>query len=112
MNSGPNGEWLATTPEYWARCELPVIGWQLWYASKLWYEGNWCVTSADCEWHDAPSNGVQVMMVYHPGGRRTIVTGKDEYTHPTEAGSKLGVMIAVDRFNAIRERAMADEWRP
>lgn len=104
--SGPNGAWFATDAAFWARVRAPIIGFKLWYADGL----TWC--SADCPWVDAPREGVEVLMVYHPNGRRTIVKGRDEYTLPGESTSKLGLMIDRERFERMQWGALIDEWRP
>jgi hypothetical protein len=104
--SGPNGTWFATTPEFWGRIEMPIIGWQLWYADGSWF------CSGSTRWMDAPEHGVQVLMVHHPNGYRTIVVGRDEYTLPGEFWSKFGLMIDEYEFNEIVALAMADRWRP
>lgn len=106
MNSGPDGTWFATTPTWWARLPMPVIGWKLWYA-----DGS-TVDSTQQTWAAAPAEGVQVLMVYHPRGYRTVVRGRDEYTHPMgHGGSKFGLEIGADAYHAILARAMADPWR-
>jgi hypothetical protein len=105
VNSGPHGAWFATTPDFWAQVRLPIVGWKLWYADGL------TVTSQDVPWADAPRQGVEVLMVYHPNGYRTIVKGRDEYTFPGEAESKLGLEIDRGVFEAMQRAAMADSWR-
>lgn len=104
MNSGPGGEWFATTPTFWARLP-PVVAWTLWYADGR------SVSSAVTAWPAAPAEGVQVLMVHHPDGQRTIVTGRDAYTLPNAPHPKYGQLIDLDRFHAIQARAMADPWR-
>jgi hypothetical protein len=108
-NSGINGEWFATTPEYWARviaASGPIIGWQLWYE-----DGLWCASDLT-PWHGAPRRGVQVLVTHHPGGLRNLTTGRDEYTLPGESKSKLGLEIYELSFNEIVADALRDTWRP
>jgi hypothetical protein len=106
MNSGPNGEWFVTSPEFWSRITEPIIAWKLWYA-----DGS-TINSMQSTWDDAPSEGVQVLMVYHPSGHRNIIKGRDEYCLPSSAIGKLGLAIDLEEFHAIMALAMADEWRP
>lgn len=103
-NSGKHGEWFATTPEFWAQIPLPIIGWKVWYADHV-------VACTEQSWSDAPRAGVQVLMIYHPEGRRTVVCGRDEYTLPGETVSKLGLEIEIETYHAILKSAMADVWR-
>jgi hypothetical protein len=105
--SGQHGEWIATTPEWWARVRYPIVAFRLWYADGSTFGG-----SPD-DWRMAPVEGVQVLIVYHPHGsstRRVIVDGKDEYTLPGQQGSKLGAWC--DRFYTIQASAIADPWEP
>ena len=104
--SGPDGSWFATDAGFWSRVRAPIIGWKLWYADGF----AWC--SAECSWEEAPRTGVQVLMIFHPGGLRTIVNGRDEYTLPGETASKLGLLIERERFERMQAEAMVDEWRP
>jgi hypothetical protein len=111
--SGPNGEWLATDAAFWARVTQPIVGWKLWFAG-----GSTAHAAHRQPWQWAPlwertsRDGVQVLMVYHPGGYRTIVKGRDEYTLPGVSTSKLGLMLDFDRYDEIRRAAVADTWRP
>lgn len=108
MNSGFGGAWFATTPEWWASLQAasgPIRGWKIWYA-----DGS-TADSSTFAWADAPATGVEVVMVYHDGGYRNIVRGRDEYTLPGESATKLGLEIPVERYREILDIAMADEWR-
>lgn len=109
VNSGPNGEWFQTTPEFWERIKLPIIAWKIWIS-----DGEFILSydSSTCNWDDAPVYNLQVLMVYHPQGRRTIIKGRDEYRLPGEKKSKFGLMIDLDFFHKIQERAILDSWRP
>ena len=104
--SGPNGAWFATDDAFWARVTQPIVAWKIWYAHGSQRD------STTCTWANAPKVGVQVLMVYHPGGRRTIVKGRDEYTLPGESESKLGLMIDREEFEQMQLDAIADSWRP
>lgn len=108
-NSGPNGEWMVTSPEWWARIRYPIIAFKIWYADGSTFGGT------PDDWYLAPSDGVEVLVVYHPPGsptERVIVVAKDEYTLPGQPGSKLGLMINEVDFDRIRDAAIADTWRP
>lgn len=106
-NSGPNGEWLATTPEFWAGIERPVIAFQIWYA-----DGSFVIGYSPFDWDCFACTDVQVVMLHHPEGARHIIAGKDEYTFPGAATSKLGLEIELAVFNTIQANAVSDEWRP
>jgi hypothetical protein len=111
-NSGPNGEWLATTPEYWAQFIEPIIAFQLWYADGSCVRGGPDRDDLARAWANAPSEGVQVLMVHHDAlDRRSIVVAKDEYTYPGLEGSKLGLEIDLTIYRQIKNLAMEDEWR-
>lgn len=103
--SGRDGTWFATTPAFWSLIP-PIIAWQLWYTDSS------VVSSDDCAWDRAPREGVQVLMVHHRGGQRTIINGRDEYSLPGEAAVKYGLMLDRATFEAIQTRAMRDSWRP
>lgn len=108
-NSGHNGEWLATTPEFWARVRQPIVAFQIWYADGSRFVG------LPRDWSMAPDSGVQVLVVYHPIGsptERVIVVAKDAYTLPGQPGEKLGLMIDHDIYERIRLASYADPWRP
>lgn len=108
-NSGPNGEWWSTTPEFWARVAHPIVAFQIWYAGG----SRFCGLPGD--WSRAPRDGVEVLVVYHPEDapmERVIVAGRDEYTLPGQPGSKLGLLIADEAFYSLYASALADEWRP
>lgn len=105
-NSGHGGTWFETTPDFWRQIPLPVIAWKVFYADGL------TVDSTCSSWEEAPSEGVQVVMVYHPNGFRTVVRGRDAYTLPSASARKFGLEIPLDDYRAILARAMADPWRP
>ena len=113
--SGPGGAWMNTEddwPYLLAQCG-PVIGW------KVWYEDESTADSGGVKgWAQTPKTGVQVLVTYHkPWGvdgkiGRNSHTGKDEYTLPGEATTKLGLLISDALFATINADSKADAWRP
>ena len=87
----------------------PVVGWKLWYCLG---SGAPCtsIDSSQISWDRAGSDGVQVLITCHPGGRRMIWTGRDSYLIPG-GESKAGLEIDRDVFEAINLIARDDGWR-
>lgn len=98
--SGPGGTWKTSRDEWGP---LPVIAWQ------VWYDDGECVKAVDP--NDLPKHGVQVVVAHQPGGNRTIQTSCDEYV---VGGVHLIAteMPTLAEYQAIRDRAHADSWRP
>lgn len=82
---------------------MKVTGWKLWYADG---------STATKSWRKAAQHGVQVMMVYHPGGYRTSYSGQDTYRLHWWLPVKYGSTIDEARYEAILAEAMEDSWRP
>lgn len=105
-NSGPDGEWFAITPEWWAQVQHPIVSFALWYS-----DGS-CVRGLCSAWSDAPATGIQMLIVYHPPeclpARGLRISGRDEYTLLGQPGSKLGEMIDDTEFRRITDLAVAE----
>jgi hypothetical protein len=52
---------------------VKVIGW------RAWYPGGQVFSSIDTRFEDLPSDGVQVIMLYHADGTRRVMQGNDYY---------------------------------
>ena len=50
-----------------------MIGW------KMYYDIGSVISSSDCEWRDAPSDGVQVLVEFYDDGSRKIHIERDYY---------------------------------
>ncbi len=87
---------------------MKVKGWAIHYADGSVY------TDADGSWSQAPSEGVQVLVLRHgedEHGRKikTVVTGVDEYRLPGRKTVKRGSFMRPESlYDEIRERAVRD----
>lgn len=99
--SGMDGLWLSNERSVYTE---PTDGW------GLWYKDGSRITSWDSDWASAPGDGIQVLVVVHPNGRKTITHGNDEYFLPGGDIGKLGAWTD----NATYQRCVAEarQWRP
>jgi hypothetical protein len=106
-NSGPNGEWRVTTPEYWAQLTRPILAVKVWYA-----EGPSLIVRTPSDWDRLPSEGVQCVILFHANDEKHIIQNFDEYAYPGASTTKLGLEIERAQFRAVLRAAVSDEWRP
>lgn len=112
MNSGADGAWRSMTPDDWSKTTQPCVAFQIWYSDGSCVTGGPDPTHLQKTWLNSRHTGVQVLMVHHLDGYRTIFVARDEYTWPGLVPSKLGEAIDLQEYRRIRALAMSDEWRP
>ena len=83
---------------------LPIIGWRIWYGDGT------VADSRRVSWADAPVEGVQVIAMYHEGGRKTLTSGLDTYAMPGEYWEKAGAWIDDEAFDAMYAAAFGSTW--
>lgn len=80
---------------------------------KLWYADGSTFSSDDGSWSQAPSDGVQVLMIYLEKPLREIVMGVDEYRLPDRNTVKYGsYMNSEEDVLAMADEAMGDSYWP
>ena len=106
VNSGHGGIWFKNDPE---DIHYEIIGWCVWYSK----DDNTAtvIRSDEGLWRNLPREGVQAVVLQHPGGVRTMITGRDEYCFPGEEHTLLGLMIEEEQHDAIYDLAKKDSWR-
>jgi hypothetical protein len=82
----------------------PIAAW------RIYYDDDSVASSADASWEDAPTEGVQVVMLYFAErDYRQILQGQDTYVLPGhEQTSKYGRLIDESAYATIVDRAMAE----
>lgn len=77
---------------------MPVEAYKIWYS-----DGSWST-----DWETSPDEDVQIVMLYHPDGYRTIQHGLDEYIDPTGQCSrvKLGKWMLDDKYDSLIKTAL------
>lgn len=82
------------------------FSWRLYYADGSTFD------SSDGRWEDAPSSGVQALMLYFKPPYRQFITGIDEYTISDKKQVKYGTLMEPEEaYEEIRDRAFEDyEW--
>jgi hypothetical protein len=81
-----------------------VVRWRIYYPDSVW-------DSADGPWDDAPSDNVQIVMLYHePEPYRTVMMGEDEFRLTPNSSVKYGKWMDDAEYEALVKIAMEDGY--
>lgn len=77
----------------------PIESYRIWYSDGSYSD----------DWDAAPDEDVQIVMLYHADGYRTIIQGEDVYTDPTDQSGhiKTGRWMPDDEYEALVRRVLA-----
>jgi len=98
-NSGPNDTFLSE--DISLELQLPVIGFEVHTSTRI-------ETSA--HWEDIKADDIQVVVIHHPNGFRTLANGLDEYNFEGN-NPRPGLMLDDERYEAIYQAALTSDWR-
>lgn len=80
---------------------LPITGWALVYADGSRY------SNTSGQWRSAPDE-VQVLVLYHSGGYRTLTYGEDVYSLLGQKATKLGAWMDTTDYYALVDKVIKE----
>jgi hypothetical protein len=83
--------------------EKEMRGWRLYYGDGSTFD------SWEGSWEEAPSDNVQILMLYFEPPYKSQIAGWDDYELPPSSEKKYGKSIPEEHFYSIQHRAVVEE---